>query len=73
MRPILLKDVKRGEFFTLTDKVKHNDDGTVNSVYVYVRDAYIREDKKYEVHKFDDFCRCSYFKGTRRVWVDFLF
>jgi hypothetical protein len=73
MKPVLLKQVKRGEFFTLTNNVKHNEDGEVLSKYVYVRDAYDRESKKYEVYKFDDVCNCRFMKGTRIVWIDFCF
>lgn len=47
MRPVLLKNVRKGEFFTLTNNVKYNEDGEVLSKYVYVRDAYDRESKKY--------------------------
>jgi hypothetical protein len=54
MKPVLLKQVKKGEFFALTNNVKYNEDGEVLSKYVYVRDAYDREGKKYEVYKFDD-------------------
>jgi hypothetical protein len=73
MKPVLLKQVKKGEFFTLTDSVKYNEDGEVLSKYVYVRDAYDRESKKYEVYKFDDVCNYRYMNGTRIVYVDFRF
>lgn len=73
MRPVLLKNVRKGEFFTLTDNVKFNEDGEVLSKYVYVRDAYDRESKKYEVYKFDDVCNYRYMNGTRIVYVDFRF
>ena len=43
MKPVLLKQVKKGEFFALTNNVKYNEDGEVLSKYVYVRDAYDRE------------------------------
>lgn len=73
MKPVLLKNVRKGEFFTLTDNVKHNEDGEVLSKYVYVRDAYDRESKKYEVYTFDDVCNYRFLKGTRIVYVDFRF
>lgn len=73
MKPVLLKQVKRGEFFTLTNNVQHNEDGEVLSKYVYVRDAYDRESKKYEVYKFDDVCNYRFMKGTRIVYVGFVF
>ena len=73
MKPVLLKKVRKGEFFTLTDKVKCNEDGEVLSKYVYVRSDYDREEKKYEVYKFDDINDHRFMKGTRIVWVDFIF
>jgi hypothetical protein len=73
MKPVLLKQVKMGEYFTLTNNVKYNEDGEVLSKYVYVRDAYDRESKKYEVYKFDDVNDCRFMKGTRIVWIDFVF
>jgi hypothetical protein len=73
MKPVLLKQVKRGEFFTLTNNVKYNEDGEVLSKYVYVRDAYDRDSKKYEVYKFNDVCNCRFMNGTRIVWIDFCF
>ena len=73
MKPTLLKNVKKGDYFTLTDKVKFNEDGEVLSKYVYVRSDYDREEKKYEVYKFGDICDYRYMKGTRIVWIDFIF
>ena len=73
MKPILLKDVKLGDLFLLTDKVKYNNDDEVLSKYVYVRYGYCRENKKYEVAKFDDINDYTFMKGTRIVWVDFIF
>lgn len=73
MKPVLLKDVRKGEYFTLTNNVKCNEDGEVLSKYVYERDDYDRGCKKYGVFKFDDICDYRYMKGTRIVWVDFIF
>lgn len=73
MKPVLLKQVSKGEFFTLTNNVTHNEDGEVLSKYVYVRSDYERESKKYEVYKFDDVCNYRFMKGTRIVYVDFRF
>jgi hypothetical protein len=73
MKPVLLKDVRKGEYFTLTNNVKYNEDGEVLSKYVYVRSDYDRESKKYEVYKFDDINDYRFVKGTRIVWVDFIF
>lgn len=73
MKPVLLKNVCNGEYFTLTNNVKYNEDGEVLSKYVYVRDAYDIESNKYEVYKFDDVNDYSFIKGTRIVWIDFMF
>lgn len=73
MKPVLLKNVRRDEYFTLTDKVKCNEDGEVLSKYVYIRSDYDREIKKYEVYKFDDMNDNRFMKGTRIVWIDFAF
>lgn len=73
MKPVLLKQVKKGEFFALSNNVKCNEDGEVLSKYVYVRDAYDRESKKYEVYKFDDVNDYRFMKGTRIVYVGFVF
>lgn len=73
MKPKLLKQVKKGEFFTLTNNVKYNEDGEVLSKYVYVRDDYDRESKKYEVYRFNDVNDYRFMKGTRIVYIDFVF
>lgn len=73
MKPVLLKQVKKGEFFALSNNVKCNEDGEVLSKYVYVRDAYDRESKKYGVYKFDDVNDYRFMKGTRIVYVGFVF
>lgn len=73
MKPILLSKVRKGEFFTLTDKVKFNEDGDVLSKYVYVKDDYERTTRAYWAYKFDDVNYCKLMKGTRIVFVDFCF
>jgi hypothetical protein len=73
MKPVLLKQVKKGEFFVLTNNVKYNEDGEVLSKYVYIRSDYDREIKKYEVYKNDDMNDYRFMKGTRIVWIDFIF
>lgn len=73
MRPVLLSSVRKGEYFTLTNKVKCNEDDEVLSRYVYVRSDYDRDSKKYEVYKFDDVNNYRFMKGTRIVWIDFIF
>lgn len=73
MKPTLLKNVKKGDYFTLTDKVKYNEDGEVLEKYVYVRSDYERDIKKYEVYKFSDVNDFRFLKGDRIVYVDFFF
>lgn len=64
MKPVLLKQVKKGEVFKFRPS---------ETAKVYVRDAYDRESKKYEVYKFDDVCNYRFMKGTRIVYVGFVF
>jgi hypothetical protein len=73
MKPVLLKNVRNGEYFTLTNNVKCNEDGEVLSKYVYVRSDYDRGSKKFEVYKFDNVCDYRYMKGERIVYIDFFF
>lgn len=73
MKPTLLKNIKKHDWFTLTDKVKYNEEGEVLSKYVYVRGDYEKSSKKYEVFKFDDVCDYRFLKGDRNVFVDFCF
>lgn len=77
MKAVLLKNVKKGEVFTLTNKVKFVDDipySEVQSKYIYVKGDYNRSIKKYEIYKIDDiFCDYKFVKGDRIVYVDFMF
>lgn len=75
MKPILLKDVRKGEYFTLTDKVKYNKEGEVLSKYVYIKDEeyYYRGEKRCAVCKFDDINDWREMKVNRKVWIDFIF
>ena len=73
MKAVLLKNVKKGEFFTLTDKIKFNEDDEVLSKYVYVKSDYERSLRKYEVYKFDDCNNYRFMKGERIVYIGFRF
>lgn len=64
MKPVLLKNVKKGDLF----KLRPTDGATI-----WVRDEYDREDKKYEYHDFFNIGRWNYAKGTRIVYIDFEF
>ena len=76
MKAVLLRKVKKGDYFTLTNKVKFVDDvpySEVQSKYVYVKGDYNRADKDYTCHKFEDVCHERFLKGDRIVYVDFMF
>ncbi len=62
-----LKDLKRGEYFTL----KPIDEPTENQVYM--RGDYCRAEKKYECEKFSDCNYVRYFNGDKEVYTDFTF
>ena len=66
-KPIKLKNVKRGEYFTLkpVDHPKENQ--------VYIRGEYDRYEGKYECIKFSDMCSTRFLKGDREVYTDFIF
>lgn len=63
-RTAAIKDLKRGEFFRLTDS---------DTAPVWVRGEYSREAKKYSTHRFDDVNRERLLRGDRVVWVGFTF
>ena len=69
-RAVMLKNLKNGECFTLRDV---SDRDSVPDRMVYIRQEYDRSEKKYECCKADDFCHCSYFKGTKVVFTDFTY
>lgn len=62
-----IKDIKKGEFFTL----KQIDNPTEKQVYV--RGEYDRSEKKYECWRWDDICSTRLYKGDKEVFVDFTF
>ena len=73
MKKVALKNLKKGDFFILTDNPKTNDVGEVLSKYVYVKGDYNRSDNDYSCHKFDDICAERFFKGSKQVYTDFIF
>lgn len=74
MRQVMLKEVKKGDFFILTENPKLNEDGEVLKKYVYRKDEYERTCKGYWwTHKFTDVNANRLMKGTRKVWIDFFF
>ncbi|WP_419511282.1 hypothetical protein [Alistipes sp.] len=64
MRTIAIKDLKRGEFFRITDS---------DTAPVWVRGKYSREAKKYSTHRFDDVNHERLLRGNQVVWVGFTF
>lgn len=63
-----LKELKRGEYFTLND---HGDEP--GEKYVYIRGDYERSEKKFEVSKFSDYNDSRLLRGDRLVYVGFTF
>lgn len=73
MKQTTLRKVKKGEYFTLTNEVKYDEDGDVLRKYVYVRDWYSRKSKKYIVYKFSNVCDWREMRGDSIVYIDFRF
>ena len=63
-RTAAIKDLKRGEYFRLTDS---------DTAPVWVRGEYSREAKKYSAHRFDDVNHERLMRGDRLVRVGFTF
>lgn len=67
MKAILLKYVKKGAYFT----IRPIEEPTEKQVYI--REDFCRDIKRYECSKYADVCSCSYWKGDKIVYVDFIF
>ena len=63
-----LRELRKGEFFTLSDHGEEPDEK-----YVYIRGAYERSGRRYSVSKFSDYNCERFLKGDRLVWVGFTF
>lgn len=63
-----LRELREGEFFTLNDHGEEPDEK-----YVYIRGAYERSERKYEVSKFSDYNATRFLRGDRVVYVGFTF
>lgn len=68
VKAILLKNVKKGEFFTLRDI--END---VQTTKVYVKRDYDRASKKYSCTRYSDFNDEKFLSGDKIVYVGFTF
>ena len=67
MEQKLLKDLKKGEFFTKKPIEE------LKETQVFIRGEYDKGEKKYEITRFSDFCDTAYLKGTAKVYVGFTF
>lgn len=67
MKERMLKQLKKGEWFTLTP------DAEPDEKKVYVKDDYDRSTKRYAVYKWTDICAYRYLKPTTKVYTDFTF
>ena len=66
-RPVQIKQVKKGDYFTLKDIPEPKQS------QVWVMDGYERSEREYLAHKFSDINDSRYFKPTVKVYVDFIF
>lgn len=64
MKATTLNQVKKGEFFRLSAS---------ENAPVWVKGYYCKDDKSFEAYKWDDTNHEGFFKGTKRVFVDFEF
>lgn len=62
-----VKELKKGEFFTLKPIELPNED------QVWIRGDYDRESKKYECQRYSDCCSFRYLAGSKEVFTDFVF
>lgn len=62
-----LKDLKPGDMFTKKNIVEPNEH------QVWIRQAYDRSTKKYEIMRFDDICDVQLMDGNKEIFVDFTF
>ena len=67
MIEVKIKDLKKGDFFTLKP-ISEPDEKQV-----YIRDVYARDTKKYLVYKFSDINSFRELKGDKIVYTDFIF
>jgi hypothetical protein len=67
MKATALKDLKKGDFFTLKP-VEYP-----TETQVYKKGDYERSSKKYSCSRYDDFCKERFLKGDKVVYTDFIF
>lgn len=62
MKTKKIKQMNQGELFRLSDS---------DNAPVWVRGEYVREERKYSTHKFEDVCHEKLINGDKKVFVDF--
>ena len=67
MEEKLLKDLKKGEFFTKKPIEEPKES------QVFIRGEDDRGERKYEISRFSDFCNTAYLKGTANPYTGFTF
>ena len=67
MTRVSIKEVKRGEFFTLKPSPFPKES------QVYVRGEYDRSARRYDCGKFSDISMSRLFSGRTMVYIDFIF
>lgn len=68
MKIVKIKELKKGDFFTLKP---YGDYPT--ELQVYVKDEYCRSAKKYFGYKYGDVNFSRLFSGEKEVYTDFIF
>lgn len=65
-----IKEIKKGQFFTLIAKAI---DETPNEKIVWCKGDYDRSTKKWSIYKFSNICHENFAKGNAEVCIDFIF
>lgn len=67
MKEITIKDLKKGDFFTLKPIAEPKES------QVYIKEDYDRSERKYLCSKFSDISASRMLKPTTKVYTDFTF
>ena len=67
MKPIKLKELKKGAWFT-KKSIEYP-----NEKQVWVKEDYDRSQKKYVITRWNDINDYQYMSGEREVYLDFIF
>lgn len=69
-----IKELELGDYFVISSKsIDCNTEEVKSSSSVWVRGSYDRSSKKYSCYKYDDVNHENFFKGDKKVFVDFIF